>query len=83
MLLMLLSCFSWADGLALVHSQVNWHVKTPQWQDEMKLNLPDQLTTKTHLFFTFFQINCQFKKDAKSTEELIGYAFLPLYSKTK
>eukprot|EP01006_Ploeotia_vitrea_P040513 TRINITY_DN66428_c9_g1_i1.p1 TRINITY_DN66428_c9_g1~~TRINITY_DN66428_c9_g1_i1.p1 ORF type:complete len:1833 (+),score=1077.90 TRINITY_DN66428_c9_g1_i1:674-5500(+) len=59
-------------------TQVNYHNRSPRLRDEVKVMLPLSLTSKMHLFFTFYQVACK-KKAGKAVAEVIGYAALPLY----
>lgn len=63
-------------------TQVNYHNKQPSLKDEVKVMLPLSLSTKAHVFFTFYQISCK-KKTGKKTAEIIGYSALPLYPDPK
>jgi hypothetical protein len=57
---------------------VNYHKKAPTPQEEIKIMLPLNLTTTSHLFFTFYKVSIK-KKPGK--REIIGYSVLPLYMK--
>jgi len=67
-----------ASFVSFATTTVNYHVKTPGLQDEIKIMLPLSLTPQTHLFFTFYQVSC--KKVGKKLREVIGYSVLPLYA---
>ncbi|XP_048826602.1 dedicator of cytokinesis protein 9-like isoform X4 [Brienomyrus brachyistius] len=59
------------------------HQQNPEFYDEIKMELPAQLTEKHHLLFTFFHVGCDSnsktstkKKDPVETQ--VGCAWLPL-----
>ncbi|KAL7748929.1 hypothetical protein RI367_005577 [Sorochytrium milnesiophthora] len=59
------------------YTNVAYHEKCPNLDDEIKIALPFNITKKHHLRFTFYHISCkEGKKDNMMTE--IGHAFLPL-----
>ena len=54
--------------------------KIPYWLDEVKIKLPNKLSEKHHLLFTFYSVNTSYKKSGSSALiQKFGYAFLPLY----
>eukprot|EP00466_Bigelowiella_natans_P013414 jgi/Bigna1/136600/aug1.34_g11308 len=57
---------------------VNYHVKKPFFDNEVKIRLPLQLSRQAHLFFTFFNVSC--KRSKKTVKEIVGYSVLSLYS---
>ncbi|CAB3407627.1 unnamed protein product [Caenorhabditis bovis] len=60
---------------------VQHHQQTPTFGDEMKTQLPLNLTTSDHLLFAFSHISVAGNASVKtpeSTETPIGYAWLPL-----
>lgn len=61
-------------------SEVIYENKQPQFCSEFKLQLPLKLSSKHHLFFTFFHVNEKTKKKGEDEVEVpIGFSFLPLY----
>ncbi|XP_064413718.1 dedicator of cytokinesis protein 9 isoform X1 [Latimeria chalumnae] len=65
------------------HAAVLHHQQSPEFYDEIKLELPTQLHEKHHLLFTFYHVSCDNstkgstkKKDLIETQ--VGYAWLPL-----
>eukprot|EP01102_Stenamoeba_stenopodia_P020621 TRINITY_DN8117_c0_g1_i1.p1 TRINITY_DN8117_c0_g1~~TRINITY_DN8117_c0_g1_i1.p1 ORF type:complete len:1469 (+),score=306.22 TRINITY_DN8117_c0_g1_i1:1546-5952(+) len=65
-------------------SQVFYHKRDPDYQDEFKIKLPVTLTPKHHLLFTFYHLVATTKKKKKGKDEqevelVCGYSFLPLY----
>ncbi|KAJ8285221.1 hypothetical protein GJAV_G00023710 [Gymnothorax javanicus] len=62
-----------------VYTPVTYHNKSPDFYEEVKIQLPAKLTERHHLLFTFFHISCQSKQNqAGNVENLIGYSWLPL-----
>ncbi|KAG7481213.1 hypothetical protein MATL_G00064220 [Megalops atlanticus] len=60
-----------------VYTPVTYHNKSPDFYEEVKLQLPAKLTEKHHLLFTFYHISCQ-QKQNQAVESLIGYSWLPM-----
>ncbi|XP_078379462.1 dedicator of cytokinesis protein 11-like isoform X4 [Oculina patagonica] len=68
---------------AVVH-----HCTNPTFYEEVKINLPTQLTDKHHVFFTFQHIACEQTKTSSGTgsvkgkpqpiETPVGYAWMPV-----
>lgn len=68
---------------AVVH-----HCTNPTFYEEVKINLPTQLTEKHHVFFTFQHIACEQTKSSSGTgsvkgkpqpiETPVGYAWMPV-----
>ncbi|XP_061116717.1 dedicator of cytokinesis protein 8 [Conger conger] len=62
-----------------VYSPITYHNKSPDFYEEVKIQLPAKLTDKHHLLFTFYHISCQSKQNqAGNVENLIGYTWLPM-----
>lgn len=62
---------------------VNYHNKSPSFYDEIKIELPHNLTSSHHVLFTFYHIKCKDKpKKEKSAADLIGYAWHQLINST-
>ncbi|XP_067363467.1 dedicator of cytokinesis protein 10 isoform X3 [Channa argus] len=60
------------------------HSQSPDFYDEVKIELPTQLHEKHHLLFSFFHVTCDInaKTNAKRKETLetpVGYSWLPLF----
>lgn len=66
----------WTDQ---VFTAVQYHNKTPQFYDEIKIKLPLHLTPRHNLLFTFYHVPCQLKKQTEPT--IVGYAFIPIMVK--
>uniref|UniRef100_A0A8C1HJ77 Dedicator of cytokinesis 8 n=1 Tax=Cyprinus carpio carpio TaxID=630221 RepID=A0A8C1HJ77_CYPCA len=67
------------EFLQEVYTPVTYHNRSPDFYDEIKIQLPARLTEKHHLLFTFYHISCQQKQNQTgSVEALIGYSWLPL-----
>uniref|UniRef100_A0A8C1A043 Dedicator of cytokinesis protein 10 n=1 Tax=Castor canadensis TaxID=51338 RepID=A0A8C1A043_CASCN len=65
------------------HTAVLHHSQSPDFSDEVKIELPTQLHDKHHILFSFYHITCDInaKASAKKKEALetsVGYAWLPL-----
>uniref|UniRef100_A0A3Q3LQD9 Dedicator of cytokinesis 10 n=1 Tax=Mastacembelus armatus TaxID=205130 RepID=A0A3Q3LQD9_9TELE len=59
------------------------HSQSPDFYDEVKIELPTQLHEKHHLLFSFYHVTCDInaKTNAKRKETLetaVGYSWLPL-----
>ncbi|XP_074498158.1 dedicator of cytokinesis protein 10 isoform X9 [Sebastes fasciatus] len=64
-------------------STVLHHSQSPDFYDEVKIELPTQLHEKHHLLFSFYHVTCDInaKTNAKRKETLetpVGYSWLPL-----
>ncbi|TNN08146.1 Dedicator of cytokinesis protein, partial [Schistosoma japonicum] len=59
---------------------VLYHNRSPEFFDEIKIQLPAKLEESHYLLFTFYHVICQTKKLESSTslETVIGYSWLPL-----
>ncbi|OQS06116.1 hypothetical protein THRCLA_01808 [Thraustotheca clavata] len=64
---------------ALCH--VTYHSKTPAFEDEIKIALPEQLTAQHHMRFSFYQVHCKKMPIGKSSMDIFGEATLPLLDK--
>ncbi|KTG40809.1 hypothetical protein cypCar_00001938, partial [Cyprinus carpio] len=63
------------EFLQEVYTPVTYHNRSPDFYDEIKIQLPARLTEKHHLLFTFYHISCQQKQNQTgSVEALIGYS---------
>eukprot|EP01133_Synstelium_polycarpum_P007759 gene7759-9098_t len=64
------------------HTQTHYHNKTPTFTDEIKIQLPTNLSPKFHVLFSVYHIVCNKKKEEEDSS-LIGYSVLPLYKDRK
>jgi hypothetical protein len=62
-----------------IFTSVQYHNKTPQFYDEIKIKLPARLSPRHNLLFTFYHVPCQVGKNAE--EFVVGYAFYPILVK--
>ncbi|XP_039614776.1 dedicator of cytokinesis protein 8 isoform X1 [Polypterus senegalus] len=63
-----------------VYTPVTYHNKSPDFYEEIKIQLPAKLTEKHHILFTFYHISCQLKQNQGSNvETLIGYTWFPVF----
>lgn len=46
-----------SSSLPSTHTQVSYHTRTPQMNDEVKLRLPDVLTPQHHLVFSVYHVH--------------------------
>ncbi|PAA86258.1 hypothetical protein BOX15_Mlig030368g1 [Macrostomum lignano] len=63
-------------------SPVLYHNKSPDFYDEIKIELPGDLSSGHYLLFSFFHISCQQRKGGEDNGQLetpLGYSWLPLY----
>jgi hypothetical protein len=58
-------------------STVSYHSPKTAFYDEVKISLPIKLSSKQHLFFTFYHVSVDSQKKEK-TESVVGYSWLPL-----
>ncbi|GMF39668.1 unnamed protein product [Phytophthora fragariaefolia] len=63
------------------YALVGYHQKNPQFEDEIKICLPEYLTTEHHILFSFYHVHCKKLQPNQSQQELIGYAALPILGK--
>ena len=60
---------------------VSYHNKTPDFYEEIKIDLPTRITEFSHFLFQFFHITCQRPKrreDEAMMSQLIGVTWLPI-----
>lgn len=70
---------SGGDGVARsAYTFVSYHQKSPQFENEFKICLPEQLSQTHHVLFTFYHVHCKKLQAAQQRQELIGYAVLSL-----
>ncbi|XP_035392551.1 dedicator of cytokinesis protein 11 isoform X3 [Electrophorus electricus] len=72
------SLFTTSAFAAVLH-----HNQSPEFYDEIKIELPVHIHEKHHLLFTFYHISCELSNKASSkkregVETLVGYAWSPL-----
>ncbi|XP_051923810.1 dedicator of cytokinesis protein 11 isoform X2 [Hippocampus zosterae] len=72
------SLFTSSAYAAVLH-----HNQSPEFYDEVKLELPVHLHEKHHILFTFYHISCESSSKTSSkkrdgVESLVGYSWLPL-----
>ncbi|KAJ5076990.1 dedicator of cytokinesis dock [Anaeramoeba ignava] len=60
------------------YTKANFQKKAPKFHDEIKLLLPQDITEKHHLLFTYYHAHCKEKKP-KKIADVIGYSVLPLF----
>ncbi|KAG8144680.1 hypothetical protein E2320_013145 [Naja naja] len=82
-----LKCFYGKPGGPLFTSHayacVLHHNQSPEFYDEIKIQLPIHLHQKHHLLFTFYHISCEINtkgtaKKQDTVETTVGFAWLPL-----
>ncbi|OWZ23490.1 hypothetical protein PHMEG_0001620 [Phytophthora megakarya] len=62
-------------------SLVGYHQKNPQFENEIKICLPEYLTARHHLLFTFYHVHCKKLQPNQPQQELVGCAVLPILGK--
>uniref|UniRef100_A0A3P8W7G4 Dedicator of cytokinesis 11 n=1 Tax=Cynoglossus semilaevis TaxID=244447 RepID=A0A3P8W7G4_CYNSE len=72
------SLFTGSTYAAVLH-----HNQSPEFYDEVKIELPVHLHEKHHVLFTFYHISCESSSKASSkkregVESLVGYSWMPL-----
>uniref|UniRef100_A0A8C3KWK3 Dedicator of cytokinesis 11 n=1 Tax=Chrysolophus pictus TaxID=9089 RepID=A0A8C3KWK3_CHRPC len=65
------------------YAAVLHHNQSPEFYDEIKIELPIHLHQKHHLLFTFYHVSCEINTKATSKkqdtiETQVGYAWVPL-----
>ncbi|CAD5111868.1 DgyrCDS1134 [Dimorphilus gyrociliatus] len=60
------------------YTAVTYHNRTPEYNDEIKIKLPADLTHLHFLLFTAFHVSCRRKEDGQQMETPVGYTWLPL-----
>lgn len=67
------------DGVSRsAYTFVSYHQKNPQFENEFKICLPEQLSPTHHVLFTFYHVHCKKLQATQQQQELVGYAVLPL-----
>jgi hypothetical protein len=61
-----------------LYSVVTYHNKVPAFYDEIKVQLPANLTQNHHILFTVYHVSCRNDKTNDSTETPVGWTWLPL-----
>uniref|UniRef100_A0A3Q2CL51 Dedicator of cytokinesis 11 n=1 Tax=Cyprinodon variegatus TaxID=28743 RepID=A0A3Q2CL51_CYPVA len=72
------SLFTSSAYAAVLH-----HNQSPEFYDEVKIELPVHVHEKHHILFTFYHISCESSSKASSkkkdgVETLVGYSWMPL-----
>ncbi|XP_056298511.1 dedicator of cytokinesis protein 11 isoform X2 [Pseudoliparis swirei] len=72
------SLFTSAAYAAVLH-----HNQSPEFYDEVKIELPVHVHEKHHILFTFYHISCESSSKAggkrrEGVESLVGYSWMPL-----
>ncbi|KAM3857704.1 dedicator of cytokinesis protein 11 [Diretmus argenteus] len=72
------SLFTGSAYAAVLH-----HNQSPEFYDEVKMELPVHVHEKHHILFTFYHISCEFSSKASTkkregVESLVGYSWMPL-----
>ncbi|XP_034713258.1 dedicator of cytokinesis protein 11 [Etheostoma cragini] len=72
------SLFTSSAYVAVLH-----HNQSPEFYDEVKIELPVHVHEKHHILFTFYHISCESSSKASSkkregVESLVGYSWMPL-----
>ncbi|XP_034532967.1 dedicator of cytokinesis protein 11 isoform X3 [Notolabrus celidotus] len=72
------SLFTSSTYAAVLH-----HNQSPEFYDEVKIELPVHVHDKHHILFTFYHISCESSSKASSkkregVESLVGYSWMPL-----
>ncbi|KAE8278918.1 Dedicator of cytokinesis protein 11 [Larimichthys crocea] len=72
------SLFTSSTYAAVLH-----HNQSPEFYDEVKIELPVHMHEKHHVLFTFYHISCESSSKASSkkregVESLVGYSWMPL-----
>ncbi|XP_069015259.1 dedicator of cytokinesis protein 11 isoform X1 [Embiotoca jacksoni] len=72
------SLFTSSTYAAVLH-----HNQSPEFYDEVKIELPVHMHEKHHILFTFYHISCESSSKASSkkrdgVESLVGYSWMPL-----
>ncbi|XP_077399655.1 dedicator of cytokinesis protein 11 isoform X3 [Vanacampus margaritifer] len=65
------------------YAAVLHHNQSPEFYDEVKMELPVHLHERHHILFTFYHISCESSsktssKKREAVESLVGYSWLPL-----
>uniref|UniRef100_A0A3B4V581 Dedicator of cytokinesis 11 n=1 Tax=Seriola dumerili TaxID=41447 RepID=A0A3B4V581_SERDU len=65
------------------YAAVLHHNQSPEFYDEVKIELPVHVHEKHHILFTFYHISCESSSKASSkkregVESLVGYSWMPL-----
>uniref|UniRef100_A0A8C4ISG4 Dedicator of cytokinesis 11 n=1 Tax=Dicentrarchus labrax TaxID=13489 RepID=A0A8C4ISG4_DICLA len=72
------SLFTGSTYAAVLH-----HNQSPEFYDEVKIELPVHMHEKHHILFTFYHISCESSSKASSKKRegvvsLVGYSWMPL-----
>ncbi|KYQ91082.1 DOCK family protein [Tieghemostelium lacteum] len=61
------------------YTQVIYHNRKPKFTDEIKINLPANLTPNHHLLVTFYHLGCRQSKKSDKPEVPLGYCAIRLF----
>ncbi|XP_056388862.1 dedicator of cytokinesis protein 7 isoform X16 [Hyla sarda] len=59
------------------YTAVVYHNRSPDFHEEIKIQLPATLTDHHHLLFTFYHVSCQQKQNTP-LETPVGYTWIPM-----
>jgi len=62
-----------------IYTSVVYHNKKPKFEDEIKINLPPNLTPNHHLLLTFYHLGCRQSKKTDKPEVPLGYCAIRLF----
>ncbi|KAF2073346.1 hypothetical protein CYY_005337 [Polysphondylium violaceum] len=62
-----------------LYTSVVYHNKKPKFEDEIKINLPPNLTPNHHLLITFYHLGCRQSKKSDKPETALGYCAIRLF----
>ena len=73
--------YSRSSGAPVDHvfTPVTYHVKNPDFADEVKIALPFRITRSHHVLFSFYHVSCNDKTDRSDPAKLIGNTIPDLY----
>eukprot|EP01125_Pyxidicula_operculata_P013616 TRINITY_DN4515_c0_g1_i3.p1 TRINITY_DN4515_c0_g1~~TRINITY_DN4515_c0_g1_i3.p1 ORF type:complete len:2070 (-),score=423.03 TRINITY_DN4515_c0_g1_i3:1571-6925(-) len=74
-----------ANFVSTIDLPIQPNSKRVTFSDEIKIKLPLDVagSERQHILFTFYNVTMKVKKDAASTENVIGYSFLPIFTPEK
>eukprot|EP01132_Coremiostelium_polycephalum_P008049 gene8049-9900_t len=61
------------------YTSVVYHNRKPKFSDEIKINLPPNLTSNHHLLITFYHLGCRQSKKNEKPEVALGYSAVRLF----
>ena len=72
--------------LSQISCPVLHHSTNPTWYEEIKLQLPLNITAQHHILFSYVHVSCDLSKKREQGalfENPVGYSWLPLLTKGK